>query len=173
VAGVLVGAVSHLVWDSWTHHDGWFVLVLPALRTTVLNAGDASLWLYDVLQHVSSAGGILLLAVAYSRWYRRATPTTIPHGPPAHPLIKAAVGTGIGCVSLLAGLSHACVNIPSGRTIAFIAQSSVTTVSAFFGAWVLYSLIWVWRLRGSGRLVDESDIRMEADTTEPPTRAAS
>lgn len=173
VAGLLVGAVSHLLWDSWTHHDGWFVLLLPALRKTVLTVGSASLKLYDVFQHVGSVGGILLLALAYIGWYHRAVPTTIPHGPPAHPAIKAVLGAGMGCVSLLAGLGHASANIPSGHTIAFIAQSSVTTVSAFFGAWVLYSLIWVWRQRGSGRLVDESDMRMEMETAEPPTRAAS
>ncbi|MBD3241999.1 MAG: DUF4184 family protein [Chitinivibrionales bacterium] len=173
VAGLLVGTASHLLWDSWTHHDGWFVLLLPALRKAVLTVGSGTLRVYDVLQHVSSAGGILLLALAYHSWYRRAAATTIAHGPPAHPLAKATVGAGMVCVALLAGFAHAAVNTSFERTIAFIAQSSVTTVTAFFGAWAIYSLIWVWRLRGSGRLVDESDIEMEAEARRFSERAAS
>ena len=55
---VLLGAWTHIMWDSFTHRSGWTVVQFP--------------WLpYQELQHVSTVFGVAVLAIAYYFWLRR------------------------------------------------------------------------------------------------------
>jgi hypothetical protein len=57
----LVGSLSHIAWDGFTHGDGWAVLHLPAL------AGDVSgVPVYKVLQHGSTLVGAAVSLVFLS-----------------------------------------------------------------------------------------------------------
>ena len=56
VWSLLLGAASHLFWDSFTHNHSFFVELLPALRTNV-TLFDGSMPAYRVLQHVSTVVG--------------------------------------------------------------------------------------------------------------------
>lgn len=60
----LIGVLTHLAWDSFTHADGYVVTHLGVLRSQV--AGD--LTVARVVQHLSTAGG--LAAVAVHLWRR-------------------------------------------------------------------------------------------------------
>ncbi|MEU4115258.1 DUF4184 family protein [Kitasatospora sp. NPDC028055] len=62
----LIGLATHLVWDSFTHFDGFVVTRAPWLNTTL--AGSLS-WA-RALQHASTIGG--LAAIAVFGWRRRA-----------------------------------------------------------------------------------------------------
>ncbi|MBF0284089.1 MAG: DUF4184 family protein [Magnetococcales bacterium] len=70
---LLLGAWSHLFWDSFTHHWGFFVNAFPLLKTRllVLPEWDYTLHVYKLLQHVSSLGGLALLGVWIQRWLRQ------------------------------------------------------------------------------------------------------
>ncbi|MER7741770.1 DUF4184 family protein [Streptomyces sp. NPDC096538] len=61
---LVVGIVTHLVWDSFTHADGYLVTHLGVLRSSL--AGD--LTVARAVQHLSTAVG--LLAVAFFLWRR-------------------------------------------------------------------------------------------------------
>ncbi|MFD2795031.1 DUF4184 family protein [Promicromonospora vindobonensis] len=63
---LLIGIATHLVWDSFTHVDGYVVLHVPFLSTQL--AGDLT-WA-RALQHVSTVGGLVVVAVYL--WRRRA-----------------------------------------------------------------------------------------------------
>ena len=66
VACILAGASTHLLWDAFTHGTGFFVERLPILRgrTSLGPLGD---WMnYRVLQHASSALGLLALVIVWS-----------------------------------------------------------------------------------------------------------
>jgi len=63
---ILIGVWSHLLWDSFTHTEGWAVRRIPALSDPVTIGGYSS-ELYHVLQYLSSAAGLAILALWYAR----------------------------------------------------------------------------------------------------------
>jgi hypothetical protein len=67
---VIVGAFTHLAWDSCTHANGWTVQHVPALQVVLLHRLTSDLKLFKLLQHGSSLIGIGLLAWYYRRWFR-------------------------------------------------------------------------------------------------------
>lgn len=67
LACILIGAFSHLVWDDFTHADGFAVQTLPLLRITCGVDGHFTLPAYRVLQYASSVFGLVILACAALR----------------------------------------------------------------------------------------------------------
>ncbi len=63
----LIGAATHVLWDSFTHKTGWFVAGSPFLRRAVDLPGIGPIALYRVLQHGSTLVGLGILLVAFSR----------------------------------------------------------------------------------------------------------
>lgn len=65
VAGssLLLGAASHIIWDSFTHSEGYFVLMIPSLQQEIL-LGGVTFPYYRVVQHLSTLlGGMIVLSV--------------------------------------------------------------------------------------------------------------
>jgi hypothetical protein len=62
---LVIGIATHLVWDSFTHSDGFVVMHVPFLSTPL--AGDLT-WA-RALQHISTIGGLVIIAVYL--WRRR------------------------------------------------------------------------------------------------------
>ncbi|MBA5223991.1 DUF4184 family protein [Streptomyces griseoaurantiacus] len=76
---VLIGVATHLLWDSFTHADGWAVVHVSPLRARL--AGD--LTVARAVQHLSTAGGLAAVAAHLWRRGRRAPgggagPTALP-----------------------------------------------------------------------------------------------
>jgi hypothetical protein len=62
---ILIGAWTHIAWDSFTHGDGWMVRRMPALSAPVTffsYTGE----LCHVLQYASSVFGLAVLAIWFS-----------------------------------------------------------------------------------------------------------
>ncbi|HXY75979.1 MAG TPA: DUF4184 family protein [Steroidobacteraceae bacterium] len=87
---IVAGVWSHLLWDSFTHIDGWLVRAIPQLSLSVSALGYSGP-LYHVLQYVSSAVGLLVLAV----WYAR---LPVPRAAPPTP---GATRSSVGPILLL------------------------------------------------------------------------
>jgi hypothetical protein len=77
VASLLIGAITHLAWDAFTHEHGLVVRNVPDLRTPLEEFGTERP-LYNVLQHGSSLLGLALLAFWYWRWFKRTLPQPVP-----------------------------------------------------------------------------------------------
>lgn len=77
--GILVGALTHLVWDGFTHEDGRGVRMLPFLEDTGPDIAGHVLPLYRWLQHCSSLLGLIAVIWAARRWTRTASSTSA-HG---------------------------------------------------------------------------------------------
>jgi len=75
--GGIVGALSHILWDSFTHFDGFFVELWPVLGYRI-PLGRAHWPLYTLLQH----GGTLLGALAIAGYLRRLPPAAQTVGGP-------------------------------------------------------------------------------------------
>ena len=69
LVSLLVGIATHLVWDGFTHPDGWAVLQIASLRTQ-LGPFTAYRW----AQYASSIGGLMIFAIWGARWVRRTPP---------------------------------------------------------------------------------------------------
>jgi Domain of unknown function (DUF4184) len=82
---IVVGVWAHLLWDSFTHMDGWVVHRVAALSAPVTIAGHTGP-VCAVLQYASSVFGLLVMAVWY---WRLRTPPVVPHDPAAP---RSAVG---------------------------------------------------------------------------------
>jgi hypothetical protein len=73
---IVSGVWTHLLWDEFTHSDGWFVRRVAALSAPV-TLGPYTGTVYHVLQYLSSVFGLIVLAV----WYARLrTPPAVPAG---------------------------------------------------------------------------------------------
>lgn len=60
---ILIGATSHIFWDSFTHDHGYFVKAIPALQSTVDFLGR-QIPILKILQHSSTLLGGLVIAFA-------------------------------------------------------------------------------------------------------------
>jgi hypothetical protein len=77
VVSVVVGALTHVLWDSFTHGDGYFVREFPGFfRAEVTAAWDIN----RILQYVSTVGGCVVLAWWLYRWYRSTNPRPVTPG---------------------------------------------------------------------------------------------
>lgn len=68
ICSVILGALSHVVWDSFTQVGGVAVQHWPVLHISVIGPHR----LFNVIGYVSSLGGMVLLIVFIARWYRQA-----------------------------------------------------------------------------------------------------
>lgn len=73
VLSAMLGVLSHILWDAFTHESRWGVDLLPALGSA-WGPFDGYKW----LQYGSSALGLLGLAIWAALWLRRATPRRNP-----------------------------------------------------------------------------------------------
>ncbi|MEU6193444.1 DUF4184 family protein [Streptomyces sp. NPDC047061] len=98
----VLGGLTHVVWDAFTHHDRWGTRLIPAIGRNV-----AGMPLYTLLQYGSSAVGAVVLAVWTVRAVRRA-PAAEPVGVP---LLSVRdrwwAGAGITGCALLAAVQRA------------------------------------------------------------------
>ncbi|MGY4921608.1 DUF4184 family protein [Streptomyces sp. 900105755] len=98
----VLGGLTHVVWDAFTHHDRWGTRLIPAIGHSL-----AGMPLYTLLQYGSSVAGAAVLAVSAVRAVRRA-----PDGEPVGvPLLSVRdrwwAGAGIAGCALLAAVQRA------------------------------------------------------------------
>lgn len=63
IISILIGAASHIFWDSFTHDHGYFVQTIPALKNSV-DFLDRQIPILKILQHSSTLLGGLVIAFA-------------------------------------------------------------------------------------------------------------
>jgi uncharacterized protein DUF4184 len=78
--GILLGAVTHLVWDAFTHEDARGVRMLALLDDFGPGFAGHSLRVYAWLQYGSSLLGLAVLMLALSIWLRH-SPAPVPPPP--------------------------------------------------------------------------------------------
>ncbi|MFD5433699.1 DUF4184 family protein [Kitasatospora sp. NPDC127067] len=147
VLSALVGIASHLVWDAFTHVDGFVVTRTPWLASTPVG----SLTWARALQHASTIGG--LAAIALFAWRRRehllpGSGRPWPAGGPRRQVLLAmALFTAAGAVvhawrwragpeAETAGLSAA------GLLEGVLSDAAKGAVAGLIAALALYVLAW-------------------------------
>jgi hypothetical protein len=78
VPSLVLGAATHVLWDSFTHGNGAMVRAIPALQTRI----DLFHWyaprIYTILQHASTLVGLTILTSWGMRWFDRTEPRPSP-----------------------------------------------------------------------------------------------
>jgi len=68
VVSLLIGAWTHLLWDSFTHNEGWGVQHLPALQSVVFTVGDRTGRVCHLLWYGCSFAGVIWLFLVFEKW---------------------------------------------------------------------------------------------------------
>jgi len=151
MVAIVLGTVTHVAWDSFTHQGGWFVKRSPMLQLVLFHVAGYELQVYRLLQHLSSLVGCALLAFWTLRWYRVTEPVEVaPSERLSRPLRLGVLGTlvvttvAVGLYNFLAGESdEAWLASLRHRTGALVFSSLPTLSIGFF----LYVLLWPLRPR--------------------------
>ncbi|NUQ28693.1 MAG: DUF4184 family protein [Acidobacteriaceae bacterium] len=70
VLSILLGAATHIIWDTFTHPSFWPYRHLPLLRCSLPLPLAGSIEVFKLLQYGSTALGLCVLAVLWRRWMR-------------------------------------------------------------------------------------------------------
>lgn len=147
VVSAVLGACTHVLWDAFTHGDGYFVQRFPGFFRAEVAAG----WdVNRVLQYVSTVGGCLVLAVWLYRWYRRTSVHPVTPGDHVPAWVRYVVLAGVAVF----GVTGAVVEL--GRVDGFAGEAVVRLVLVGLASGGLAALGWyvvIWhaeRLRRRG-----------------------
>jgi len=72
---LLIGAGTHVFWDSFTHDTGWFVERSSFLQSKLFSLDGHSFQIYRLLWHLSTWFGLLVLYRVYIATLKRSTAT--------------------------------------------------------------------------------------------------
>jgi hypothetical protein len=146
VISILVGMLTHLVWDAFTHPNTWLYRVWPVLRERVHLPLIGPTPIYKVLQHGSTILGVGALLMALLLWYRTTNVATKPgtHVPPWR-LSKVMILIALTAAALLGGVIRAiaAIGFPSNpyADAQFAGLLIVTTIALLWWELVLYGLL--------------------------------
>jgi hypothetical protein len=145
---VLLGAITHLVWDAFTHHDTLATQLLPFLETPLLTGNGYVLRVYKVLQHGSTLVGLSALSHFGWRWYQRTPPRQNMDGKGLATWQKAVLVACLIMPSAIAGIQagwHQARWDPSLLGLQkFLSSGVVTGIGIFSTLLVILGLIWPW-----------------------------
>ncbi|WP_394782152.1 DUF4184 family protein [Undibacterium sp.] len=149
---LMLGAGTHIAWDSLTHRNSAVVNHVDFLRMVVFSSDGYDWYLYKLLQHISTAVGLLVLAWWIKGWLGRkpvstaaavtaAAETNDTNGLELRPSTKVYITACIiaaGAASCAAaGLSHP--PTPLERWLFFVV---VAGLSGFMLALLFYCVAW-------------------------------
>lgn len=147
-----VGALTHVVWDGFTHYGAPGMQLLPVLGTTVAHVFGRTVRLYNVLQHASTLLGLSLLIWWTVRWYRTAQAPG-PAGPRLPERTRVLLVVTIMMVTALGSFVGGWNVARAGQgwwaVEAFVWHAAVWGMGTFALSLVLFGLV----SRGLGRRV--------------------
>jgi hypothetical protein len=75
---ILLGACTHVAWDSFTHQADVMVLAIPALQQKLFDLGSYPIHVFKLLQHLSTAIGLLVVMLFVWRKWLAAPESSLP-----------------------------------------------------------------------------------------------
>lgn len=148
---VLLGAFTHVVWDSFTHASGWMVSHTHLLQRDLVLFGEEAVPIYHVLQHVSTLFGTAVLLIAYAAWLRRTREEIVPTLPESNGWRYALLG-GLVVVSLSIAVPFAFIHSASFNgdiaAHAFIFHAVIVSTITFSTLLVASGVYVAWKRKG-------------------------
>jgi hypothetical protein len=104
---VVIGAATHVLWDSFGHAHQWGTHVLPWLNSPAVTIGSHSLPGYKLVQYGSSLIGLPLLAFLLVRTLRRRPVESLDGLPRLSPAGRVRACACIGLLPFIVALATA------------------------------------------------------------------
>jgi uncharacterized protein DUF4184 len=139
---VILGALTHLLWDSFTHRGTAIVDALPALHAVAFHYHGWRVRWFVVLQHLSSVVGMLLLMI----WAWRLPPGRFPR--PSLPSVSHATRVRCALIVVAASLALAITGYLLHPDTWFVRRLFYLAVGGMSGlalSWLGISLWMRWR----------------------------
>jgi len=144
LASILLGVVTHVVWDSFTHAYTWPWKHFAWLRIRVYLPLVGPKPMYGILQYSSTAIGILALAIWILLWYRQSAPAH-PSVRKSPPKSRFGLALAMFAVAAFIGIVRAALLVGSPLTLAhadfFMLIFGVTTLALAFWQLVFYCVL--------------------------------
>jgi len=152
VVSLVLGALTHLVWDAFTHPYGWAVRHVSVLSLTLIETPYGALRVYKVLQHGSTLVGAILLCYGYVRWYRQAPARAVTLSSPLSPTTRRGsvfvMGLGAAVVALVYGALGAFPLSDLEAVRQFAGRTVVAGIAVLFVEGIVSSTLWhLWEQR--------------------------
>lgn len=145
---IVIGALTHIGWDSVTHEHRLLTTHLEFLGSPVMHTMYGTVRLFRLLQHCSTIFGGSLLAYWYFKWAMGASeaPLTKSNSGPKL-VIVGAICVTVCAVALL--YAHSAVPVLDGfnRLRTFGHRAVVAAGTTLFAELVLFSTLWRLRQR--------------------------
>ncbi len=146
VVSVIIGAFTHIIWDSFTHPRSFIVQHFSLLRVTLFSVGDYPVRLYGFFQHGSTLVGGLLLFYWYVRWCRSTAPVMISDIFLVPNYSKPVLLVSMGVIAFFVGALTGLRGIPPFQPLFYyrflLAHIFIVGVSVFMLELLLYSAYW-------------------------------
>jgi hypothetical protein len=145
---ILVGALTHILWDSFTHRYGWVVNTFPVLRAPWIRIHAFSLTIppYEILQHLSSLLGLFLIAFWYLRWYQRTPLPTVDEGTKLSDKARLRIIVGLSILAGIVAMLSAWYGLTPERSIfylrALIVRLTVVGLGVYLTGLFTYCALW-------------------------------
>lgn len=139
IAALTAGAATHILWDSFTHASGDMVRSFDFLRAPVFSIAGREFYVFNILQHLSSALGVAVLIAMYVVRLRRMRPCPPPKVTVAD-LRRYAVLAG--CVVFSAAAALVMAYLTGAKGSAFIFHAAIYATNAFAICTVAAALLW-------------------------------
>jgi len=144
VLWICVGVATHLAWDQFTHSYSRLANHWTLLHTMIYVPLMHFTSSAHFLQHLSTIGGMAVLAVWLAAWYRRTPPTEQTRTEEFSAGLKAVVVLSMSTIALLAGYPLAMWRLAQHpapiRPIVIVATVFVAATMVFCIQLVLYGL---------------------------------
>jgi hypothetical protein len=147
IVSILVGAFTHILWDSFTHPQSWMTEQSITLKLPVF--GLRSVPMYDFLQYGSTLFGGVLLFYWYVKWYKSAKSSSIPPNLTNTTSTKFIILTVMCFIALGTALFSGIASISEIQTTLYRRLINghifVVSVSTFTSELMLFSAYWHFR----------------------------
>ena len=125
---LLLGAWTHLLWDSFTHAQGWLVVHLPVLQIHLVSVRGHNFELCHLLWYTSSFIGVAWLCFDYERWRQTRDATARPASRNATIRNSVLVGALVLPIEALHHLVHTPVGFALVGACSVILVVSITLI---------------------------------------------
>lgn len=151
ILSILLGAFTHILWDSFTHPQGWMVEQFIILKSPIFSIGSQSVQIYKLLQHGSTFFGGILLLYWYVKWYKSAKLSPVQENFEIAASAKLIILTIMGFIAFATAIISGLVTIPTIQTSLYqrllIGHIFIVSITAFTVELMLFSLYWHFNLK--------------------------
>lgn len=145
VVSLLIGAITHLIWDTFTHRGHPTVEALGFLRVRLFSVGGYRVFGYRLLQHVSTVLGMYAVVWWVRAWMRR-TPAA------SHCTLSLPPRTRALCITLIVapailsgsvtGFTNLAVNITVSAVLDAFGDAMIAGITTFGATVIAFAVLW-------------------------------